>query len=57
MKVKTTSTFIVKSEGICFYVVADNIGEAIMIMATHRPTSEIQEIKKLDLCTLAKKDD
>ena len=55
MEVKTTSTFIIQSEGIRFYVVADNIGEAIMIMATPRPTWEIQEIKKLDLCTLAKK--
>lgn len=55
MEVKTTSTYIVKMEGICYYVVADNIGEAIMIMATYRPTWEIQEIKKLDLCTLSKK--
>lgn len=55
MEVKTTSTFIVKTDGVCFYVVADNIVEAILIMATHRPTWEIQEIKKLDLCTLIKK--
>lgn len=55
MEVKTTSTFIVKTDGVCFYVVADNIGEAIMIMATYRPTWEIKEIKKLDLFTLIKK--
>lgn len=57
MEVKSTFTFVVKMEGISYYVVADNIGEAIMIVATHRPTWEIQEIKKLDLCTLVKKDD
>lgn len=55
MEVKTTSTYIVKVEEICYYVVADNIGEAIMIMATYRPTWEIKEIKKLDLFTLIKK--
>lgn len=57
MKVKVTATYVVKSNGICCYVVADSIGEAIMLFTLHRPTWEIQEVKKLDYCTLIKKQD
>lgn len=57
MEVKTTKTYVVKSNGICYYVVADSIGEAIMLFTLHRPTLDIQEIKKLDFCTLIKKQD
>lgn len=55
MEVKITATYIVKANDICFYVTADSIGEAIMLFALHRPSWEIQEIRKLDYCTLTKK--
>lgn len=57
MKVKITATYVVKANDICFYVTADSIGEAIMLVTLHRPTWEIQEIKKLDYCTLMNKQD
>ena len=55
MEVKITATYIVKADGICFYVTADSIGDAIMLVSLYRPTWEIQEIRKLDYTTLTKK--
>lgn len=55
MEVKTTKTYVVKANGICFYVTADSIGDAIMLTTLYHPTWEIQEIKKLDNVTLVKK--
>ena len=55
MEVKITATYIVKANDICFYVTADSIGDAIMLVSLHRPTWEIQEIKKLESATLIKK--
>ena len=55
MEVKITQTYIVKAHDCCFYVTADSIGDAIMLITLHRPSWEIQEIRKLDSCTLIKK--
>lgn len=55
MEVKITATYIVKANGVCFYVTADSIGDAIMLATLHHPTWEIQEIRKLDYRTLIKK--
>lgn len=55
MEVKTAKTYFVKANDICFYVTADSIGDAIMLVSLHRPTWEIQEIRKLDSTTLIKK--
>ena len=55
MEVKVTSMYVVKANDICFYIAADSIGDAIMLITLHRPGWEIQEIRKLDYCTLTKK--
>lgn len=55
MEVKTTKTYAVKANGICFYVTADSIGDAIMLAAMYHPSWEITEIRKLDNVTLIKK--
>ncbi len=55
MEVKTTKTYAVKANGICFYVTADSIGDAIMLAALYHPTWEITEIRKLESTTLIKK--
>ena len=55
MEVKISATYVVKANDICFYVTADSIGDAIMLVALHRPSWEIQEIRKMDYCTLIKK--
>ena len=55
MEVKITATYAVKANGVCFYVTADSIGDAIMLVKLHRPSSEITEIRKLEYTTLTKK--
>jgi hypothetical protein len=55
MEVKVTATYVVKANDVSFYVTADSLGEAIMLVTLHRPTWEIQEIRKLDSGTLIKK--
>lgn len=55
MEVKITATYVVKANDVYFYVTADSIGDAIILVALHRPTWEIQEIRKLDSVTLIKK--
>jgi hypothetical protein len=55
MEVRISATYVVKANDVCFYVTADSIGEAIMLVTLHRPSWEIQEIRKLDSGTLIKK--
>ena len=57
MKVGFLKIYAVRANDIKFYVTAKNIGEAILLFTLHRPTWDIQEIKKLDYCTLIKKQD
>ena len=54
MEVKITATYVVKANDVCFYVSADSIGDAIMLVKLHRPSWEIKEVIKLDNTTLTK---
>ena len=54
MEVKITATYVVKANDVFFYVIADSIGDAIMLVKLHRPSWEIKEVRKLDNTTLTK---
>ena len=54
MEVKITATYVVKANDVCFYVIADSIGDAIMLVKLHRPSWEIKEVRKLDNTALTK---
>lgn len=54
MEVKISATYVVKANDVYFYVIADSIGDAIMLVKLHRPSWEIIEVRKLDFTTLTK---